>query len=67
MNIKIRLLQLGKTQVDLLSVLRKRGFPNLQAPYLSVAIRHVANEPQAVRIREMADVILKEWEEKEAK
>lgn len=62
MGIKIRLLQLGKKQVDLLAEIRKRGYKNLQPPALSAYINRKDTTAQAERVLELADEILKEWE-----
>lgn len=62
MNTKIRLLQLGKKQVDLLNLLQKRGFPSLCPQTLSAAINRRLNTPLACRVRNEVDQILTEWE-----
>ena len=64
MNIKIRLLELGKKQVDLVDELRKHGFPKLGPSLLSRYIngRHVT--PQAHSVMDMCDKILTEWEQR---
>lgn len=61
-NIKIRLLKLNKTQVQLLEELSKRGI-NTYAPQLSNAILGVNRSPAAEQIVEMCNDIIKEWEE----
>lgn len=61
-NIKIKLLELGKRQTDLLYELRKRGFPKLTEQTLSKYINHVAVNPQAQQVREEIYCILDEWE-----
>lgn len=63
MNTKVRLLQLGKKQADLLAELHKRGFEKLSPPLLSNIINRRVNTPQAFKIRELCDKILDEWEE----
>ena len=63
MNIKIRLLQLGKKQVDLLEELHKRGYRTISRQSLSDMINKRLNTPKAFTIRELCDKILDEWEE----
>lgn len=62
MNIKIRLLQLGKTQVDLLRELHKRGYSSMVPATVSSIINKKLNTPQAFEIRGVIDKILDEWE-----
>lgn len=62
MNTKIRLLQLDKTQVDLLKVLQKRGYLRLAPQTLSAIIGRRLNTPLAERVRAEIDRILTEWE-----
>lgn len=62
MNTKIRLLQLGKKQVDLIEVLRSRGFSSMTPPTLSSIINRRDNGPLAQDVREEIDRILDEWE-----
>lgn len=62
MNIKVRLIQLGKKQVDLLAELQKRGFPKLSPSLLSNYINGRDRTPQRNSVLDMADRILSEWE-----
>lgn len=62
MNTKIRLIQLGKKQTDLLEELHKRGYRTVNAGCLSRAINNKSIEPLAQRVREMVEDILTEWE-----
>lgn len=62
MNTKIRLLQLGKKQVDLLAILQKNGYPKLGPETLSKIINRHLNTPLAYQVRENVDKILTEWE-----
>ncbi len=68
-KIKMRLLGLDKRQVDLLDVLRGRGFPNLDKFHLSSIINgHTsATSPLAVAVLKKIDEILCEWEEERDK
>lgn len=65
MNTKIRLLQLGKKQVDLLDELHKQGFTRVDPAGLSNAINHRTNTPLAYRIREETEKILEMWEKEQ--
>lgn len=60
-EIKIRLLQLGKKQVDLLPGIRERGF-SVTPPELSKFINEVCISPKAIAIREIILDLLNEWE-----
>lgn len=62
MDIKVRLLKLGKKQVDLLDILRKEGFPNLYDTQLSRYISGRDKSPQAVKVIEKCEEIISEWE-----
>ena len=62
MNTKIRLLQLGKKQVDLLAEIHNRGYKQIDPGLLSNIINRRINTPQAFTIRELCDKILDEWE-----
>lgn len=62
MNTKIRLLQLGKTQIDLLEVLRKKGYSTLCPQTVSAMINHRLDTPLAYQVREEIGKILTEWE-----
>lgn len=67
MNTKIRLIQLGKKQVDLLMEIHKRGHNEVTAAEMSNTINYRIQTPKAFLIREWCDEILTEWEkEKEA-
>lgn len=61
-EIKIRLLQLNKKQIDLLFELRKRGYPKMSEPTLSKYISGASVTPQAEEVRGIIDTILDEWE-----
>lgn len=60
-EIKIRLLSLGKRQVDLLSELRKCGFPCANQSSLSRCVNGVDQTPSALAMKETIYRILDEW------
>ena len=62
MEIKLRLLKLGKKQVDLIAELRRRGFPTLADTQLSTYINHMPPSPQCRAVMDECEKILKEWE-----
>lgn len=62
MNTKIRLLQLGKKQVDLLDELHKMGYKEVSAPTLSTAINKKSFEPKMQLICQLCDNIIEKWE-----
>lgn len=62
MNIKIRLLELGKKQVDLVTEIRKRGYPKLDPTMLSRYIDGRDITPQAKAVLGICEDILDEWE-----
>lgn len=61
MNTKIRLLRLGKKQVDLLRVIHE-VYPKVDPSFLSGVISGKYHSPQAYRISEMIEDILAKWE-----
>lgn len=65
MNIKIRLLQLGKKQVDLVDYLQKNGYPTMCQQTVSAMVNRKLNTPLAYRVREEIDRILTKWEEEQ--
>lgn len=64
MNIKIRLLELNKKQVDLLEEIRKRGYSHLDPSVLSKYINGRAVTPQAKSVLALCEDILTEWSTK---
>ena len=60
--IKARLLNLGKKQVDLLEVIRKNGYANLQPPQLSSYINGSNTTPQAQAVLRIVYKTLEAWE-----
>lgn len=62
MEIKIRLLRLGKKHKDLLGEIRKRGYPGLSKTQLSIYINRKDTGPQSQRVMEVIYKILEEWE-----
>ncbi len=63
-DIKVRLAMLGKTQVELLNEIRKRGFKKLTPQALSSYITGRDTTPQSEVVLKIARDILKEWEVK---
>lgn len=61
MNIKIKLLELNKKQVDLLNEVRKQGYPKLDQSVLSKYINGRAVTPQSKAVLALCEEILKEW------
>lgn len=61
MQIKIRLLELGKKQTDLLAEVHKRGYPRLTAGQLSGYINNTIPGPQRDAVIELCHDILDEW------
>ena len=60
---RARLMELGKTQVDLLREIRKSGYPKCTEPYLSKVNNGLNTyQPQAVGIIKLREEILSEWE-----
>lgn len=64
MNIKIKLLELNKKQVDLLNEVRKRGYPKLDPSVLSKYINGRAVTPQSKIVLALCENILAEWSTK---
>ena len=64
-QVKVKLLELEKKQVDLLKELRKRGYPRLQQPQLSSYINGAVITPQSQAVMRIVDDILDEWENEE--
>lgn len=62
MNTKIRLLQLGKTQVDLVDYFMENGYPSMCPQTMSAIINMRLNTPQAYRVRHEIDRLLTKWE-----
>lgn len=61
-QVKVRLAELGKKQVDLLMKLRTMGYPKLQQPQLNAYINGAIVTPQAQAVMHLVDKILDEWE-----
>lgn len=60
-EVKIRLLKLGKKQIDLMDELNKRGL-NVAQSQLSDSINGRLNTPKGSKIRTECLYILDEWE-----
>lgn len=61
-EIKVRLVQLGKKQRDLLPELKKRGFGDLAESQLSLAVNFKDKFPQTIKIQSAIREILSNWE-----
>ncbi len=66
MNIKIKLLELNKRQVDLLDEIHKRGYPTLAPSVLSRYINRREITPQSKAVLAICEDVLSEWESKSA-
>lgn len=64
-EIKVRLMSLGRKQMDLLVEIRKRGYPRLQQPQLNAYINGAVTTPQSLVVMQLVDEILTEWERAE--
>lgn len=64
MNIKMKLLELNKKQVDLLNEIRKHGYPKLDPSILSKYINGRAVTPQSKAVLALCEEILTEWSTK---
>ena len=64
MNIKIKLLELNKKQVDLLDEIHKRGYPTLPPSLLSRYINRREITPQSKAVLAICEDVLNEWESK---
>jgi len=65
-TIKIRLLTLGRKQVELLDEIRKRGYPGLATTQLYTYINHPGEAPQCVAVLKIVEDVLTEWEKTSA-
>jgi len=61
--IKRRLLELGKTQADLLKEVRERSFPGMAYAQFNIHINHPTGSAQCDAVHEVIDMVLKEWED----
>lgn len=62
-KIKVRLVELGKSQVDLIPELAKRGI-KANSTELSYAIRGISQTPKSEKILSAANEIVSGWEQK---
>lgn len=62
MEIKIRLISLGKRQVDIIAALRERFHETISSPELSKIINGVRNDNKSHRVIDEIKIILGEWE-----
>lgn len=65
MLIKMRLLKLGKKQVDILQELHKMGYKEVAPTTLSSAVNNLNHEPKQELIRKLCDEILTKWEKEQ--
>jgi hypothetical protein len=63
-QLKVRLVKLGKSQNNLLLEVRKKGYPKLSQPAFNAYINRSLVTPQAEKVMEAAENIIKEWEGK---
>ena len=61
-QIKIRLMELGKSQTDLLHAVQKRGYPALYYTQLNTYINGAVVTPQSQAVMQIVCEILDEWE-----
>ena len=61
-DIKMRLLALGKTQTDLLLVLHEKGFTGIDKSRLSLYIRGIMTNPQQKKALKIIYETLDMWE-----
>ena len=60
--VRPRLGMLGKTQVELLAEVKKRGFVNLNPQQFSTYVNGHSNTPQAKAVMAVAYEVIEEWE-----
>ena len=60
--VRPRLGLLGKTQVELLAKVKKRGFTNLTPQQFSTYVNGHSNTPQAKAVMAVAYEVIDEWE-----
>lgn len=65
MNTKLRLLQVGKKQIDLVDYLQKNGYPAMCPQTMSAIISGRLNTPQAYSVRREIDRLLTQWEKEQ--
>lgn len=65
-KIKVRLMELGKNQVDLIPELAKRDI-KVSPPELSLAINGVSQSPKSMNIVSAANEIVSSWEQQQAR
>ena len=61
LEIKIRLMRIGKKQKDLIPELRKKDI-NINPPYLSNILTGVREGKESIMILQQCDEIISEWE-----
>ena len=65
-RIKLRLMELGRKQVELIPELRKRGIERITPSDLSVALKGDSQSPKSQKILSAANEIVTEWEQAKA-
>lgn len=63
-EIKIRLVTLGKRQIDILAAIRERYREKISPSELSRIINGIQNDNKSQRVLKEIDIILTEWETK---
>lgn len=62
-KIKVRLMELGKKQIDLIPELQKKLGTSISSPELSVALSGVSQSPKSMNIVSAANEIISAWEQ----
>lgn len=60
-NMKIDLLNLGKTQMDVIAEINSRFKENIDKAYFSSAYDLYSGQQKAERVKKEADIIISEW------
>lgn len=61
-NIKVRLMLVGKTQVDLVNYFQNHGYPSMCPQTMSAIVNMRLNTPQAYNVRREINLLLDGWE-----
>ena len=65
-EIRIRLMKLGRKQVDLIPELKKYGIDKVSTAELSLAITGVSQSPKSEKILSASNEIVTRWEKERA-
>ncbi len=65
-EIRIRLMKLGRNQVDLIPELKKCGIDKISPAELSVALKGLSQSPKSQNILSMSNEIVTRWEQERA-